>query len=73
MERLANPDNVVLATLSSVGFGLSPATGHALRDLIVDGHCAFADLSSFTLARFRDLEPDWRELQGWLPIVERAA
>jgi sarcosine oxidase subunit beta len=71
IERLSTPENVVVATLSSVGFGLSPATGRALRDLIVDGRCSFANLSSFSLDRFRALEPDWRELQGWLPIGTR--
>ncbi|APA88586.1 FAD-binding oxidoreductase [Paraburkholderia sprentiae WSM5005] len=64
--------NVTVATLSSVGFGLSPASGHAIRDLVVDGRCGFADLSSLTLGRFAQLEPDWRELQGWLPLPLRA-
>ncbi len=73
IERLTAPDNAVIATLSSVGFGLSPATGHAIRDLVVDGECDFADLSSFRLARFADLEPDWRERQGWMPLGEQAA
>lgn len=70
LERLAAPDNAIVATLSSVGFGLSPATGRAIRDLVVDGTCSFADLSSFRLSRFAALEPNWRELQGWLPIRE---
>jgi sarcosine oxidase subunit beta len=70
LERLSEPENVVVATLSSVGFGLSPATGRAIRDLLVDGRCSFADLSSFRLTRFAELEPDWRELQGWLPVRE---
>jgi sarcosine oxidase subunit beta len=61
-------DNLTLATLSSVGFGLSPASGHAIRDLVIDGRCSFADLSTFALARFANLEPDWRALQGWLPL-----
>lgn len=73
IERMTTPDNVVVATLSSVGFGLSPATGHAVRDLVVDGACSFADLSSFRLSRFAELEPDWRERQGWLPIGARTA
>lgn len=55
----------MVATLSSVGFGLSPASGRAIRDLVVDGACGFADISSFRLARFAALEPDWRALQGW--------
>ena len=66
IERLTTPSNVTLATLSSVGFGLSPATGRAVRDLVVDGDCAFADLTSFKLARFAGLEGDWRERQGWV-------
>ena len=61
--------NVVLASLSSIGFGLSPASGHAVRDLVVDGACSFADISSFALSRFDGLEPDWQDLQGWRPPV----
>ena len=62
-------DNAIVATMSSVGFGLSPATGHAIRDLILDGACSFADLSSMRLDRFAGLPKDWREAQGWLPPV----
>ncbi|HEY9344624.1 MAG TPA: FAD-binding oxidoreductase [Inquilinus sp.] len=62
-------DNAIVATMSSVGFGLSPASGHAIRDLIVDGACSFADLSSMRLDRFAGLPKDWREAQGWLPPV----
>jgi sarcosine oxidase subunit beta len=69
IDRLAAPGNVVVATLSSVGFGLSPASGRAIRDLIVEGGCTFADISSFALRRFSALEPDWRERQGWFPIA----
>ncbi len=57
--------NVTVATLSSIGFGLSPASGHAIRDIVQDGACSFADLSSFRLSRFDRLEPDWIDLQGW--------
>ena len=62
-------DNAIVATMSSVGFGLSPASGHAIRDLIVDGACSFADLSTMRLDRFASLPKDWREAQGWLPPV----
>jgi len=65
IDRLSSHPNVVVATMSSVGFGLSPATGNAIRDLIVDGACSFADISSFRLARFAKLESNWRDLQGW--------
>jgi sarcosine oxidase subunit beta len=67
LERLAAPDNLVVATMSSVGFGLSPASGHAIRDLVVDGRCSFADLSKLSLSRFAGLAPDWRARLNWLP------
>ena len=69
IDRPAPYSNVVLASLSSIGFGLSPASGHAIRDLVMDGACSFADISSFALSRFDGLEPDWQDLQGWRPAV----
>jgi sarcosine oxidase subunit beta len=65
IERLASPDNVTIATMSGVGFGLSPASGHAIRDLVIDGACSFADLEKLRLKRFDDLPPDWRQARGW--------
>ncbi|MFC5391051.1 NAD(P)/FAD-dependent oxidoreductase [Bosea vestrisii] len=67
IDRLPTAGNVVAATMSSVGFGLSPATGRAICQLVLDGRCDFADLSSFRLSRFGNLSPDWREERGWLP------
>ena len=68
IDRLTSPDNVVVASISGVGFGLSPASGHAIRDLVLDGVCSFADIGILGLSRFADLEPDWREKRGWMPI-----
>jgi sarcosine oxidase subunit beta len=68
IDRPGAFENVVLATLSSVGFGLSPASGRAIAELILHGKCAFADISSVSLKRFNDLAPDWREARGWLPV-----
>lgn len=65
IDRLGDPGNVTVATLSGVGFGLSPASGHAIRDLVVDGTCSFTDIGKLGLARFATLEPDWRERRGW--------
>lgn len=73
IDRLTAPDNVTVATLSSVGFGLSPASGRAIRDLVLTGACTFADISSFALSRFAKLEPDWRDLQGWRPLMPASA
>jgi sarcosine oxidase, subunit beta len=68
IDRLSSPDNVVVASMSSVGFGLSPASGHAIRDLVIDGTCSFTNLDLLKLSRFDGLEADWREKRGWMPI-----
>ena len=65
LDRLEDPGNVTIATMSSIGFGLSPATGRALAQLVTQGHCEFADLSQLKLARFGNLPHDWRARQGW--------
>lgn len=65
IDRLRSVDNVVAATMSSVGFGLSPASGHAIQELVTDGVCAFTDLSTFSLDRFDGLAEDWRHQLGW--------
>lgn len=68
LDRLSSPDNVVVASMSSVGFGLSPASGHAIRDLVIDGECSFTNLDLLKLSRFDGLEKDWREKRGWMPL-----
>jgi len=71
VERLARPDNVVLATMSSVGFGLSPAVGRAISELVQQGRCRFADLGALALSRFADTPREWRARAGW--VAARAA
>ncbi len=73
LDRTADPDNLTVATMSGVGFGLSPATGHAVRDLVLEGRCTFADLSKLTIARFADTPADWREARGWVPASHAEA
>lgn len=68
IDRLSSPDNVTIASMSGVGFGLSPASGHAIRDLVLDGKCSFADIDILKLSRFDGLEADWRERRGWMAI-----
>ncbi len=65
IDRLTSPDNVTVATLSSVGFGLSPAAGRAIHDLVTTGACGFADISKLGLGRFAGLAADWRRTRGW--------
>ena len=67
IDRPADPGNISLCTMSSVGFGLSPATGHAMRDLVMEGACSFADISKYSLSRFAGLSSDWAEPKGWVP------
>ena len=66
LDRLDDPANLTVATMSSVGFGLSPASGHAVRDLVIDGRCSFADLGKLRLNRFDTIADDWLEARGWL-------
>ncbi len=64
--------NLTVGIMSGVGFGLSPASGRALMQLVTMRRCDFADLSTLRLDRFSDLEPDWDVLQGWTPIQRMA-
>ena len=68
IDRLTSPDNVVVATMSGVGFGLSPASGHAIADLVLEGRCTFADISKLGIGRFAGLSPDWRAERGWTSV-----
>ena len=65
IDRLTDPANVTVASLSSIGFGLSPATGHAVQELVTEGACSFADLSTLKLSRFDGLAADWAAQRGW--------
>ncbi|MCW3475524.1 NAD(P)/FAD-dependent oxidoreductase [Limobrevibacterium gyesilva] len=67
LDRLDAPANLVIATMSSVGFGLSPASGRAIMQLVTQGRCDFADLSQLTLSRFAGLPTDWQARNGWVP------
>ncbi len=61
-------DNVTFCTMSGVGFGLSPASGHAVSDLVLEGRCSFTDIDKLALSRFDGIEDDWRTQKGWLPL-----
>jgi sarcosine oxidase subunit beta len=61
-------ENITMATMSGVGFGLSPASGHAIRDLVLEGACTFTDIAKLALSRFDRIEQNWREARGWLPL-----
>ena len=64
------PSNYVVVTASAHGFGLAPATGKAVSDLVLHGESSI-DISGLGLGRFADVGPDWREERGWIPAPER--
>ncbi len=68
IDRMTDPENVVVATMSGVGFGLSPASGHAVRDLVLEGHCTFTDIAKLRLSRFGGIAGDWAAQAGWQPL-----
>ena len=62
--------NYVVVTASAHGFGISPAMGRAVSDLVLYGESSI-DISAFRLDRFSDVGPGWREECGWVPAPQR--
>ena len=71
IDILDRPSNYVVVTASAHGFGISPATGKAVSDLVLYGESSI-DISGLGLGRFSDVRPDWREERGWLPAPQRS-
>lgn len=66
IDFLPDPSNYLVVTASAHGFGICPATGKAVSELILNGESSI-DISPFTLSRFSDIPPDWRQQRGWVP------
>ena len=64
------PGNYVVVTASAHGFGITPATGKVVSDLVLHGESSI-DIGGLGLGRFADLGPDWREQRGWVPAPSR--
>lgn len=64
IDRLDEPVGFVLVTASAHGYGLCPATGVAVTQLVTEGECSF-DISGLKLSRFNGLDESWRESWGW--------
>ena len=64
IDKLNDPEGFVIVSASGNGFGLSPATGLAVKELIVDGECA-VDISAFRFDRLRHVPRDWRKTWSW--------
>ena len=65
------PGNYVVVTASAHGFGIAPATGKVVSELVLHGESS-VDISGLRLSRFDGVKPDWREERGWVPAADRA-
>ena len=65
-----SPGNYVVVTASAHGFGISPATGKAVSELVLYGESS-VDISGLGLDRFSNVGPGWREERGWIPAPLR--
>ncbi len=70
IDTLESPDNFVIANASGDGFGLSPAHGKAVSELIMHGESTLP-LEGYRLSRLKDVPRNWREERGWTPAPER--
>ena len=70
IDILDSPSNYVVVTASAHGFGLTPATGRVVSDLVLYGESS-VDISGLGLGRFADVRPGWREERGWTPAPQR--
>ena len=71
IDRLDSPSNYVVVTASAHGFGIAPATGKAVSELVLYGESSI-DISALGLDRFSDVGHDWREERGWTPAPQRS-
>ena len=71
IDILDSPSNYIVVTASAHGFGISPATGKVVSDLVLHGESSI-DISGLGLGRFADVRPNWREERGWIPAPERS-
>ena len=70
IDVLDYPSNYIVVTASAHGFGISPATGKVVSDLVLHGESSI-DISGLKLDRFAGVGPDWREERGWVPAPGR--
>jgi sarcosine oxidase subunit beta len=64
IDRLESPDGLVIAMVSGHGFGLCPATGKVVSELVTKG-ASSTDVDGLTLRRFAGLDASWRAARGW--------
>ena len=72
IDFLGSPSNYIVITASAHGFGIAPATGKVVSELVLHGKSSI-DISGLGLGRFSDLAPDWREQRGWVSAPRRSS
>ncbi len=65
LDRLESPAGFIVATASAHGFGLCPASGRVLCDLVTKGTSS-VPIEGLALGRFAGLETAWREARRWV-------
>ena len=66
IDVLDDPGNMLFATASSDGFGLSPVHGEVISELVMHGETTLP-IDGYRLSRFANLPVSWREDWGWTP------
>jgi len=66
IERLDEPDGLIIATTSGHGFGMAPSVGLAISELALNGNTNLP-IASLGLARFAKLDPKWKQRRNWTP------
>ncbi|HUQ36722.1 MAG TPA: FAD-dependent oxidoreductase [Aestuariivirga sp.] len=66
IERLDEPDGLIIATTSGHGFGMAPSVGLAISELALNGNTNLP-IASLGLARFAKLDPMWKQRRNWTP------
>lgn len=64
IDLLNTPVNFVVATASGDEFGLRPAHGKAISQLVMHGE-TMLPIDGYRLGRFADLPKHWRDEFGW--------
>lgn len=64
IERFQSPEGFLMATVSGYGFGLCPATGKAVCELVTKRRSS-TSIDGLGMSRFAELQTSWRESRGW--------
>ncbi len=64
IHKFEHPEGLVAAASSGHGFGMGPAVGVAVSELLLKGETRMP-ISQLSLDRFKTLSPEWRERRNW--------